>query len=155
MSHKWNERVPGSPEFHADYAEPQLRDLLPRKGDDVRETIRDLQSIAILASVASESRHDISACGAPWLTRSQLGTIAAQNACFGPVRDDDKSEHYGRRIPRLDNRTRISLLFSNITSGLDELLHGMNNVRRWGVLPFPKPTLYQIRGFDPASREFL
>jgi hypothetical protein len=58
-------------------------------------------------------------------------------------------------IPRTENRVRASLNFANLPGALDQLLHGSDNLRGWGTIPLPDATLYQVRGFDPSSREFI
>lgn len=55
----------------------------------------------------------------------------------------------------LDGRYLVaSLYFSNPLAGLDQLVHGSAHLRGWGVPAVPDPTLYTVRGFDPAAGRF-
>jgi hypothetical protein len=42
----------------------------------------------------------------------------------------------------------------NMLAGLDQLVHGDNDLHGWGGYTRPDPTLLFVRGFDPASRSF-
>jgi hypothetical protein len=42
----------------------------------------------------------------------------------------------------------------NMLAGLDQLLHGNNDLHGWGGYSRPDPTLLFVRGFDPAARSF-
>jgi hypothetical protein len=42
----------------------------------------------------------------------------------------------------------------NTLTGLDQLLHGSNNLHGWGQPSFPDRTLLYVRGFDPASQTY-
>lgn len=48
----------------------------------------------------------------------------------------------------------VRLNFTNPLGGLDGLLHGTNGLRGWGSSAAPDPTLFIVRGFDPAARRF-
>jgi hypothetical protein len=48
----------------------------------------------------------------------------------------------------------ISLVFANPLGGLDQLLHG-SHLQGWGNPAMPSPTLYYVRGFDPANQRYL
>jgi hypothetical protein len=54
------------------------------------------------------------------------------------------------------NARRLTLMFtaSNVTAGVDYLLHGRNNLHGWGQFPQPDPTLLVVRGFDPVAQTF-
>jgi hypothetical protein len=53
--------------------------------------------------------------------------------------------------PRMD----VSLNLTNPLGGLDQLLHGANDLHGWGAAAIPDRTLYTVRGFDPATNRFL
>jgi hypothetical protein len=44
---------------------------------------------------------------------------------------------------------------ANPLAGLDQLLHGSGKLHGWGTVPVIDGTLYEVRGFDPTSREFV
>ena len=84
----------------------------------------------------------------------QLGHIAARNSCIGPWFTTMNGNIALNNVPRTNNRVRASLNFANVPGALDQLLHGSSALRGWGAIPLPDATLYQVRGFDQANREF-
>ena len=48
-----------------------------------------------------------------------------------------------------------SINFANPLAGLDQLLHGANHLRGWGLPALPDPTLYYVRGFDQSTKQFI
>lgn len=87
--------------------------------------------------------------------RRQLGTVAGRNSCRGGW--SPSLDGHVEIIARGDidsRRLLVTLTASNLTAGLDHLLHGANGLRGWGQHPFPDATLLQVRGFDPAARAF-
>ncbi|HEY2376078.1 MAG TPA: carboxypeptidase regulatory-like domain-containing protein [Gemmatimonadaceae bacterium] len=86
---------------------------------------------------------------------AQLGYGAARNSCEGPW---TQALNIGMRLsgqllhtPRMD----VTLNVSNPLGGLDQLLHGPNNLHGWGTPSLPDPTLYTVRGFDPSASRFI
>ena len=49
----------------------------------------------------------------------------------------------------------ISVSAINPLAGLDQLLHGSNNLKGWGQPNRADPTLLYVRGFDPSTKSFL
>jgi hypothetical protein len=85
---------------------------------------------------------------------SQRGRIAARNSCTSPwTATMDLQVNARPTAMRLDRRLTISLIASNITAGIDRLLHG-SDVRGWGQQTIPDRTLLQVTGFDPATRRY-
>ncbi|MGH7621875.1 MAG: hypothetical protein ACREMU_06010, partial [Gemmatimonadaceae bacterium] len=85
----------------------------------------------------------------------QLGIAAARNSCEGPWTSTMSASITSSYLHVLDGRYVVaSLDFSNPLAGLDELLHGGDHLRGWGLSAVPDPTLYTVRGFDPASGRF-
>ena len=89
--------------------------------------------------------------------RSQLGAIAARNSCIGswtPSLDLQANirPNFGGVVGR---RLMISISAINPLTGLDQLLHGSNDLRGWGQPNRADPTLLYVRGFDPVARRFL
>jgi len=88
------------------------------------------------------------------LTR-QLGRVAARNSCRGPW--SPSLDAHVEIIARGDvdsRRLLVAVTASNLTAGLDYLLHGAGGLRGWGQYPLVDGTLLQVRGFDPAARAF-
>jgi hypothetical protein len=54
----------------------------------------------------------------------------------------------------LDRRLTISIIGSNTLAGLDQLLHGSNNLHGWGQPSFPDRTLLYVRGFNAATQTY-
>ena len=48
-----------------------------------------------------------------------------------------------------------SVNFANPLAGLDQLVHGGDHLRGWGLPAAPDPILYYVRGFDPAAKRFI
>ena len=86
---------------------------------------------------------------------SQTGSVANRNSCTGrwqPAADlqlNFRPSWWG-----LDRRMTIMLSTVNMLAGLDELLHGNNNLYGWGGSTRPDPTLLFVRGFDPTTQSF-
>jgi len=85
----------------------------------------------------------------------QLGHAAGRNSCVGPwtaqvnvgVRLSGQQLFH---LPRLD----LTLNLANVLSGVDQLVHGSRHLHGWGAPATADPTLYVVRGFDPATRRF-
>ena len=54
----------------------------------------------------------------------------------------------------LNRRLALSLQLQNALVGIDQLLHGSNNMYGWGQPIVPDRTLLFVRGFDPATKRF-
>lgn len=94
--------------------------------------------------------------GARACLRVARGTVAAPGACRTPWSASLHLRADYTAGPRSDLR-RLAFTFtaSNVSAGLDHLLHGPERLRGWGQHPFPDATLLQVRGFDPAARAFV
>jgi hypothetical protein len=81
--------------------------------------------------------------------------VAGRNSCRGPwtpgldLQLNYKPDRFG-----LKRRLTVSTLFVNPLVGLDQALHGGNNLRGWGQFAQPDPTLLAVRGFDPTNRRY-
>ncbi len=89
--------------------------------------------------------------------QSQRGRIASANSCRSPwfaalgamtVVIDPFRFGFG-------NRGNVTLVFDNVLGGLDELVHGSGHLQGWGTVALPDQTLLNVRGFDPAARQFI
>ncbi|HEY0527721.1 MAG TPA: carboxypeptidase regulatory-like domain-containing protein [Gemmatimonadaceae bacterium] len=88
------------------------------------------------------------------LTR-QLGTIAARSSCSSPWTPSlDLQANLRPAGFGLDRRLTISFLALNTLTGLDQLLHGSDNLRGWGQPSAPDRTLLYVRGFDQTTQTF-
>jgi len=88
--------------------------------------------------------------------QKQVGNIAGRNSCVGPwsfpllnMTLSPDPYRFGFR-----NRGSVTLLFTNLLSGLDQALHGSNKLHGWGQSAFADPTLLTVRGFDPTTNRF-
>jgi hypothetical protein len=86
---------------------------------------------------------------------SQMGAIASRNSCSVPwtpsfdLQANIKPSFWG-----LNRKLTVSVLGLNTLAGIDQLLHGSDNLRGWGQPVFPDRTLLYVRGFDPSSKQF-
>jgi hypothetical protein len=88
---------------------------------------------------------------------TQLGRAAGRNSCEGPWTASLNMNMVlsGQTISHSLDRVDIGLNFTNPLGGLDQLLHGSNNLKGWGTPAQPDPVLYNVRGFDPVGSRFL
>ena len=86
---------------------------------------------------------------------AQMNKVAARSSCSSPwspsldLQANIKPASFG-----LDRRLTISVIAMNTLTGLDQLLHGSNNLHGWGQPSFPDRTLLYVRGFDPATQTY-
>jgi len=86
----------------------------------------------------------------------QMGGIAARNSCRGPWQPSlDLQLNYRPAWGGLDRRLAISLVTSNLLGGVDQLLHGSDDLHGWGQTVRPSTTLLSVRGFDPATNRYV
>ncbi|HEU4641826.1 MAG TPA: carboxypeptidase regulatory-like domain-containing protein [Gemmatimonadaceae bacterium] len=86
---------------------------------------------------------------------SQLGGVAARNSCTGPWQPSlDLQLNIRPSAFGLDRRLTLSVVTVNMLAGVDQLLHGSNDLRGWGSFTRPDGTLLYVRGFDPATNEY-
>lgn len=87
--------------------------------------------------------------------QDQAGRIADRNSCRG--------EWYYSLDGRLNlrpgttgvaSRINLSLDFSNVLAGFDQLFHGAGDLHGWGQMSRPDATLLYPRGFDAATQTF-
>lgn len=85
----------------------------------------------------------------------QLGGVAARNSCSTPWSPSlDVQMNFRPSAWGLDRRLTLSLQLQNTLVGLDQLLHGSQNMHGWGQPIVPDRTLLFVRGFDAASQQF-
>lgn len=88
--------------------------------------------------------------------QGQMGTIAARNSCSVPWTPSfDLQANFRPNSFGLQRKLTISVVGINTLTGIDQLLHGSDNLRGWGQPVFPDRTLLYVRGFDPAGQRFI
>lgn len=106
----------------------------------------------------SQGMRDLLASSSPsfrsCLTR-QFGRAAGAASCEGPWTASLNTRlginGDGRRLSR---RVNVGVNLANPLGGLDQLLHGSNDLRGWGTASVPDPVLYNVRGWDPVTKRF-
>jgi hypothetical protein len=85
----------------------------------------------------------------------QTGSIANRNSCSGSWQPAaDLQLNFRPSWWGLDRRMTIMLSTVNMLAGIDQLVHGSNDLHGWGGITRPDPTLLFVRGFDPVSQHF-
>jgi hypothetical protein len=87
--------------------------------------------------------------------RGQAGSIARRNSCTGPWQYSlDFQLNVRPTFWGLNRRVTFSVVTQNFLRGLDELLHGMDDLRGWGLSTRPDNTLLYVTGFDPVANRY-
>lgn len=85
----------------------------------------------------------------------QLSQLSAANSCassWSMPQLDVAVTPSSERLP-LGNRGSLRIVFSNVATAFDQLLHG-SKTHGWGQYSFVDPNLLVIRGFDPAAQRY-
>ena len=86
----------------------------------------------------------------------QMGRVASRNSCDGTWTPSlDLRANVRPSLPGIGRRLTLSVSAVNPLTGLDQLLHGSNNLRGWGQQSRPDPTLLYVRGFDHTAQRFI
>lgn len=86
---------------------------------------------------------------------AQLGTFADRNSCRGEwYQSLDARFTLRPGTSEAARRVNISLDFSNVLAGLDQLLHGSDDLHGWGQMSRPDNTLLYPRGFNAQTQTF-
>jgi hypothetical protein len=109
------------------------------------------QDMARLIASAKSSTRDC--------LKDQFGRIAKRNSCVGPWTQTMNVElrflTLAPVIRALGGRQVGAVLsFTNVLAGLDQALHGSDNLRGWGDPAPPDPILLTVRGFDATAQKF-
>jgi hypothetical protein len=93
--------------------------------------------------------------GARRCLRRHTGRVAAAGACRTPWSPslDVRAELLAAGNVNT-RRVALTLTASNVTAGLDYLLHGPERLHGWGQYPLPDATLLTSRAFDRDRRAF-
>jgi hypothetical protein len=108
------------------------------------------------SSLASAMRTLLSSgsSGAGDCLERQLGRASERNSCEGPWTTSLNAQMtYAGKLPLTTHSGTVAVAFVNPLGGLDQLLHGAA-LHGWGTAALPDPVLYNVRGFDPATRRF-
>lgn len=85
----------------------------------------------------------------------QLGRPAERNSCDAAWTTMLNAQiAYQGSLPFVRRSGSVSLFFNNPLAGLDQLLHGPDQLHGWGTFAVPDPVLYTVRGFDPVAGKF-
>lgn len=109
----------------------------------------DSVASAQLATLFANSPAAVQRC-----LRADEGRSARRNGCRGPwtaTLNASLSASFRRGAFR--EPIRVALFFENPLAAVDRVLHGQN-IRGWGTVAAPDPTLLAVRGFDPVSGRF-
>lgn len=86
----------------------------------------------------------------------QLGKLAARNSCQGPwYSTASMSISFNPVKVRMPQRATLSLQLSNPLGAADLLMHGSDNLRRWGQPTIPDAQLLYVRGFDQQDKRYI
>ncbi len=88
--------------------------------------------------------------------RAQMGSIAGRNSCRTAwyTSLDLQLNLRPQLGPTVGRRLQLQVGLMNPLAGLDQLLHGSDNLRGWGQPTFVDNTLLYVRGFDPTAKAF-
>jgi hypothetical protein len=87
---------------------------------------------------------------------SQFGSIADRNSCRNSwTQSLDLRASLRPNLPRVERRLTMSADFRNVLTGLDQVLHGRENMRGWGEGQRADANLLEVRGFDPVQQRFV
>ena len=88
--------------------------------------------------------------------QSQLGTIAARNSCRDSWSQSlDLRASLRPNLPAFDERMTISIDARNVLTGLDQLVHGADDMHGWGEGQRADANLLEVKAFDPARNAFV
>ena len=85
----------------------------------------------------------------------QSGRVAGRNTCTGPWQPTlDLQLNWRPSFLGLNRRLMVSVVTVNLLRGIDELVHGADGAKGWGMTPRPDPTLLYVTGYDTVARRF-
>jgi hypothetical protein len=87
--------------------------------------------------------------------RSQSGGIAARNSCREAwTQSFDMRANFRPNLPTVQRRVTISMDARNVLTGVDQVLHGVDNMKGWGEGQRSDANLLVVRSFDRTNSRF-
>jgi hypothetical protein len=83
-----------------------------------------------------------------------LAQVAPRNGCRGPWTAVLNMQWQPPFPSRWLGRVTPNVYLENVLGGVDQLVHGANNLHGWGSQPIVDPVLLVPTGFNPTSKEF-
>jgi hypothetical protein len=110
----------------------------------------DLEVAAAIERLVDDAPAGVRRC-----LRDQAGRVAEAGSCHTPWSPtlDLRAELLARGNVNT-RRATLTLTATNVTAGLDYLLHGPDRLHGWGQYSFPDATLLEVRGFNRERRAF-
>ncbi len=95
----------------------------------------------------------------PSSTRScldrQVAQVAERNSCRGPWSSAASlTMTLDRAKFRMPQRASLNFSLSNPLGAADLALNGSGHLKGWGQSPSPDQSLFYVRGFDPATKQY-
>ena len=85
----------------------------------------------------------------------QVGQLAKRNSCQGPwMSNASLSISFNPAKIRMPQRASIQFQLSNPIAAADMLLHNDNDLKGWGQVTTPDPSLLYVRGFNPLTNRY-
>jgi len=85
----------------------------------------------------------------------QVGRVAQRNSCLGPWQGSLEFQlNYRPGFWGMGHRVTVSVTTVNLLHGVDQLLHGSDGLKGWGMQTRPDDQLLFVTGFDPDTRQF-
>lgn len=85
---------------------------------------------------------------------SNAGQVAGRNSCRGPWTQSVNVQWRPPTPQKWGGRVNPTVYFQNVLAGIDQAVHGGDNMRGWGSPATPDPVLLVPRGFDAAGPRF-
>ena len=102
-----------------------------------------------LASLARSGSSTARVC----LTATE-GKVVGRNACRGPWTQSLNIQWRPQLPGKWGRRIVPNVYFQNVLAGVDQALHGSENLRGWGSQTSPDPILFIPRSFDATTKQF-
>ena len=85
---------------------------------------------------------------------ANAGYVAGRNSCRGPWTQSVNIQWRPPTPQQWGGRVSPTLYFQNVLAGIDQAVHGGDNLQGWGSPAAPDPVLLVPRGFDAAAKRF-
>jgi hypothetical protein len=86
----------------------------------------------------------------------QRGRLAGRNSCQAPwISSASMSFSFNPLKVRMPQRASLSFQVSNPLGAADLLMNGSGGLKGWGQPTIPDPQLLYVRGFNPATKQYI